>query len=126
MKTVWINFYIRTAITFFIYYLLDSYIKYSFFLDFKLITSFLILIILSSIAFQLKKFSVYLCGIISTSIFLILIFAGIIQIFFLAKNNIGESGFGIFEIICLIPLFIINIVFFTYNCYQYKKKQSHN
>lgn len=121
MKTKWINFYIRTIISFFIYYLLNLYIKYDFCLNIYVITILLVFIILTSIFFILKKYCVYLCGIITTAIFSVFILIEIFYIFLLAKNNIGESGFGIFEIISLMPLLGTNAIFLTYNSIKFKK-----
>lgn len=121
MHKEWMYFYLRTTLIFFIYYLLNSYINYTFCLNIKLISILLVLIIVLSFVWQYKQFNVYIYGMIITLIFMVLIFFKIIQLYILAKNNIGESGFGILEIISLIPMLIINLVFLIYNFYQNRK-----
>ena len=121
MKTKWINFYIRTVISFLIYYLLNLYINYNFCLNIYIITILFVFIILIALFFIMKNYSVYLCGIITTGIFQIFLFVGIIYILHAINRNIGESGFGIFEIVSLIPLLLLNVVFLIYNCYKFKK-----
>lgn len=121
MKTKWINFYLRTAITFFIYFFLNEYIQYDFLLEKKVVVIFFLFTILFSIIFYLKKNCVYLFGIISGTIFLLLVLIEIIHLYDISRHNIGESGFGIVEIISLIPLLLINIFFISYNFYRLKK-----
>lgn len=118
MHKEWMYFYLRTTLIFFIYYLLNSYINYTFCLNIKLISILLVLIIVLSFVWQYKQFNVYIYGMIITLIFMVLIFLKIIQLYILAKNNIGESGFGILEIISLIPMLIINLGFLIYNYYK--------
>jgi len=126
MKTKWINFYIRIAISFLIYYLSNLYINYSYFLNISFVLIYFVFVVALSVFFIIKKYCVHLCGIISSLIILLPIFGELIQIFFLATKNIGESGFGIIEILSLIPMLFMNISYLIFNCYQYKIKDIHN
>lgn len=121
MKYQWLKFYIQTAIFFSVYYLLNSYIQYTFILNIKIITIMLAVVLLFSIIFLLKKYCVYLYGLIISVVCLLFLFIEIIQIYILARKNIGESGFGIFEILSLIPLVTLNLVYLFYNGYKYKQ-----
>ena len=81
----------------------------------------LAVVLLFSIIFLLKKYCVYLYGLIISVVCLLFLFIEIIQIYILARKNIGESGFGIFEILSLIPLVTLNLVYLFYNGYKYKQ-----
>lgn len=124
MKSQWVKFYIQISIFFSTYYLLNSYIHYSFVLNMEVITILLVVVILFSLIFFLKKYSVNLYGLIISVVCLLFLFIEIIQIYILASKNIGESGFGIFEILSLIPLVAQNLVYLFYNGHKYKKLNS--
>lgn len=120
MKKQWIYFYIKLLISFFVYFLLNSYFNYLFSLNMKIMIIIFLNFIIISVVFILKNKNTYVCGIITSSVFLVLTIGEIIRIFFLAKRNIGESGFGILEIICLLPLLIINFIYLILYCIKLK------
>lgn len=95
--------------------------QYSFILNFRIMTTLLISIIIISIIFICTKSNVYLFSLIIFGIFFLIVFIEMVEIFILAKKNIGESGFGILEIIGMIPLLILSLVF---SCKDYSKGQN--
>ena len=121
MRKDWLLFYIKILFFYILYYSLNLYMQYSFILNFRIMTTLLISIIIISIIFICTKSNVYLFSLIIFGIFFLIVFIEMVEIFILAKKNIGESGFGILEIIGMIPLLILSLVF---SCKDYSKGQN--
>ena len=126
MKNKWSLFYIEILFFYLIYFPLNSLFNYTFLLNLKIMIILLLLIILISIVFIEKRKSSYIYGITISSLFIIFMVGEIIFILFLAKNNIGESGFGIIEILSIIPQLILHFIYLFSNCYQYKNIHQKN
>ena len=122
-KVGWITFYVRTIISFIVYYVIDLYIHYTFLLNKKVMISILTGIVIVSMFFIIRKHSVYLYGLIISGLCFFLVITEIAHVFILMNKNKGEAGFGIVEIISMAPLLIMSLVFLVLDSYRYGKQR---